>query len=100
LKILHKRPRPIRTFIPKSKGEGDNHHEKNIIMKLNKGESSRVLPYGITWRLVLLKVLPKPPRPIRIFIPKLEEINKERTIMKLNKGESSRVQYLMGLHGC
>ena len=56
------------------------------------------MPYGITWRLVLLKVLPKPPRPIRIFIPKLGEINKERIIMKLNKEESSRVQCLIGLH--
>ena len=42
LKVLHKPPRPIRIFIPKSKGKGDNHHEENIIMKLNKGESSRV----------------------------------------------------------
>ena len=26
------------------------------------------IPYGITWRLVLLKVLPQPPKPIRIFM--------------------------------
>jgi hypothetical protein len=25
------------------------------------------MPYGITWSLMLLKVLHKPPRPIRIF---------------------------------
>ena len=77
LKAVHKPPRPIRIFIPKSKGE------MGILMG--------PMPYGITWRLVLLKVLPKPPRPIRIFIPKLGEINKERIIMKLNKGESTRV---------
>ena len=28
------------------------------------------IPYGITWRLMLLKVLHKPLRPIMIFIPK------------------------------
>ena len=28
------------------------------------------IPYEITWRLMLLKVLYKPLRPIRIFIPK------------------------------
>ena len=28
------------------------------------------MPYGITWRLMLLKVLHELPRPIRIFIPK------------------------------
>ena len=28
------------------------------------------MPYGITWRLMLLKVLYKPPKLIRIFIPK------------------------------
>ena len=28
------------------------------------------MPFGITWKLILLKVLHKPPRPIRIFIPK------------------------------
>ena len=27
------------------------------------------MPYGITWRLMLLKVFHKPPKPIRIFIP-------------------------------
>jgi hypothetical protein len=48
---------------------------------------------------MLLKVLYKPPRPIRTFIPKLGEIIKERGLMKLKHGEFSRVQYLMGLHG-
>jgi hypothetical protein len=28
------------------------------------------MPYGITWLLMLLKVLHNPPRPIGIFIPK------------------------------
>jgi hypothetical protein len=28
------------------------------------------MPYGITWRLMLLKVLHEPPRPTKIFIPK------------------------------
>ena len=57
------------------------------------------IPYGITWRLVLLKVLPQPPRPIRVYMPKLGEIIKEGGIMKLKQGGFSRVQYLMGLHG-
>ena len=52
--------------------------------------------YGITWRLMLLKVLHKSPKP---YMPKLGEINKERGTMKLKQGEFSRVQYLKGLHG-
>ncbi len=28
------------------------------------------MPYGITWGLVLLKALPKPPIPVGIFTPK------------------------------
>ena len=56
LKVLHRPPRPIRIFIPKSKGE------MGILMG--------PIPYGITWRLMLLKVLHKPPRPIRIFMRK------------------------------
>ena len=28
------------------------------------------MPYGVTWRLMLLKVLHEPPRPVGIFIPK------------------------------
>ena len=28
------------------------------------------IPYGITWKLILLKVLHEPPRPIRIFMLK------------------------------
>ena len=44
------------------------------------------IPYGITWRLVLLKVLPQPPRPIRVYMPKLGEIIKEGGIMKLKQG--------------
>jgi hypothetical protein len=31
------------------------------------------ISYGITWRLILLKVLHKPSRPIRIFIPKSKD---------------------------
>jgi hypothetical protein len=57
------------------------------------------IPCGITWRLMLLKVLHKHPRPIRVYMPKLGEIIKEEGIMKLKQGEFSRVQYLMGLHG-
>jgi hypothetical protein len=48
---------------------------------------------------MLLKVLHKPPRSIRAYMPKLGEINKERGIMKLKQGEFSRVKYFMGLHG-
>ena len=29
-----------------------------------------LMPYGITWRLMLLKVLHEPPRPTKIFISK------------------------------
>ena len=28
------------------------------------------MPFGITWRLMLLKVLHEPPRQFRIFLPK------------------------------
>jgi hypothetical protein len=47
---------------------------------------------------MLLKVLYKPLRPIRVYMPKLGEINKEGVIMKLKQRGFSRVQYLMGLH--
>jgi hypothetical protein len=68
----------------------------------NKGNLEGPIPYEITWRLMLLKVLHKPLRPIRIFIPKSmgkgDNHNKENIIMKLKHGGFSRVQYLMGLH--
>jgi hypothetical protein len=35
------------------------------------------MPYGITWKLMLLKVLHKSPRPIRIFMPQIRE-NQQR----------------------
>ena len=56
------------------------------------------IPYRITWRLMLLKVLYKLLRPIRIYMPKLGEIIKEGGIMKLKHEGFSRVQYLMELH--
>jgi hypothetical protein len=31
------------------------------------------MPHGFTWGLVLLKDLPKPPIPFRIFIPKFQK---------------------------
>jgi hypothetical protein len=34
---------------------------------------------------VLLRVLPQPPRPIRVYMPKLGEIIKEGGIMKLKQ---------------
>jgi hypothetical protein len=38
-------------------------------MKLNKrGILKGPIPCGITWRLVLMKVLPQPPRPIRVYM--------------------------------
>jgi hypothetical protein len=71
LKVLHKPPRLIRIYMPKSKGKGDNHNNIVIIVKLKHGRVLKgPMPYGITWRLILLKVLHKPLRPIRIFIPK------------------------------
>jgi hypothetical protein len=61
------------------------------------------MPYEITWRLMLLKVLHKAPIPIKIFIPKSkrkgDNHNKENIIMKLKLGGFLRVQCLMGLHG-
>jgi hypothetical protein len=76
LKVLHKPPRPTRIFIPKSKGKGDNIHN-NVVDNVNDKIKARAIftdpmPYGITWRLMLLKVLHEPPRAIRIFIPKSE----------------------------
>jgi hypothetical protein len=68
-------------------------------MKLKHGGLKGLIPYGITWRLMLLKVLHKPPRPIRIYMPKLGEIIKDERIMKLKHKGFLRVQYLMGLHG-
>jgi hypothetical protein len=41
LKVLHKTPRPIRVFIPKLRGKGDNHNNKEIIMKLKQRGLSR-----------------------------------------------------------
>ena len=63
------------------------------------GDLKGPIPYGITWRLMLLKVLYKPLRLIRIFIPKLGKNHKEGEITKLKQWEISRVQYLIGLHG-
>jgi hypothetical protein len=42
-----------------------------------KGILKGPIPYEITWRLMLLKILHKPPRPIRVYMPKLGEIIKE-----------------------
>jgi hypothetical protein len=59
---------------PNHKGDkGDNHN--NVVNNVNNGIKSRgvfmgPMPYGITWKLMLLKVLHEPPRPIRIFMPK------------------------------
>ena len=39
--------------------------------------------YGITWRLMLLKILHKPTRPIRVYMPKLEENHKEGGINEI-----------------
>jgi hypothetical protein len=61
------------------------------------------IPYGITWMLMLLKVLHKPLRPIRIFIPKSKgnggNYNNKNIITKLKQGRFSWVQCLMRLHG-
>jgi hypothetical protein len=48
---------------------------------------------------MLLKVLHKPSRPIRVYMPKLREINKEGENNEIKVRGFSRVQYLMGLHG-
>jgi hypothetical protein len=49
---------------------------------------------------MLLKVLHKPPRPIRVYMHKLGENYKKGEIMKLKHGGFSRVQYFVELHGC
>ena len=46
--------------------EGNNEIKAREILK-------GLIPYGITWSLMLLKVLHKPPRPIKIYILKLGE---------------------------
>jgi hypothetical protein len=51
LKVLHNPPRPIRIFIPKSKGKMDNNH--NIVNNVNDGIKAREIfvgpvPHGIT----------------------------------------------------
>ena len=74
LKVLHEPPRPIRIFMLKSKGKRDNIHN-NVVNNINGGIKARgvfmgPIPFEITWRLMLLKVLHKPPRPIRIFMLK------------------------------
>jgi hypothetical protein len=59
---------------PNHKGDkGGNHN--NIVNNVNDGIKSKgvfigPMPYGITRRLMLLKVLHEPPRPIKIFMPK------------------------------
>jgi hypothetical protein len=67
-----------------------------------------LMPYGITWLLMPLKVLHNPPRPIGIFTLKSQGekgnnnhniVNKE-IITELNQRGCSWVQCLMGLHGC
>ena len=66
------------------------------------------MPYGITWLLMLLKVLHNPPRPIGIFIPKSQgekgdnnhNIVNAEIITELKQGGCSWVQCLMGLHDC
>jgi hypothetical protein len=65
------------------------------------------MPYGITWRLMLLKVSHKPPRPIEIFIPKsqrekgmiINNVVNNEIIAELKHGGFTRIQCLMGLHG-
>jgi hypothetical protein len=75
-------------------------HQRVGIMKLQQwGILKGSIPYGIIRRLMLLKVLHKPPRPIRVYMPKLGENHIEGKIMKFKHGGFSRVQYLMGLHG-
>jgi hypothetical protein len=63
-----------------------------------------LMPYGITWLLMLLKVLHNPQRPIRIFIPKSKGKRDNIHNNVVNDGIKARrcswVQCLMGLHGC
>jgi hypothetical protein len=98
LKVLYKLPRPIRVYMPKlgeiiKEGGGGGNNEIKV-REILKGP----IRCGITWRLMLLKVLHKLLRPIRVHMPKLGKNHKEGGIMKLMQGAFSRVQYLMGLH--
>jgi hypothetical protein len=59
---------------PNQRGKRDNIHN-NVVNNVNDGIKSRgvfmgPMSYGITWLLMLLKVLHNPPRPIGIFMPK------------------------------
>ena len=94
----------------------DNIHN-NVVNNVNNGIKARgvfmsPMSYGITWRLILLKVLHKPQRSIGIFIPKsqgekgiiinnvVNNVNDGKEIAESKQGRFSWVQYLMGLHGC
>jgi hypothetical protein len=57
--------------------------------QISKGNLKSPILYGITWRLMLLKDLPKLPKPIRVYMPKLGEEkkkHKEGEIIKLRWG--------------
>ncbi len=71
---------------------GEHNKEVGINEIKPRGILKGPISYGITWMLVLLKVLPKLPRPIWVYMPKLGENSKERGLMRLNKGGISRVQ--------
>jgi hypothetical protein len=45
--------------------------EVSVYMNKRGKKSKRSsIPYGITWRLVLLKDSPKPPRPFKVYVNK------------------------------
>ena len=78
---------------------GENHKDGGNNEIKATGILKGPIPYRITWRLMLLKVLHKPPRPIKVYMQKLGENHKEGGLIKLKQERFSRVQYLMGLHG-
>ncbi len=61
MNVLHNPPRPLRIFMPKSRGKGDNHNNvvnTEIIMELNQREVFMgLMLYEITWLLMLYEGL-------------------------------------------
>ena len=47
------------------------------IRQNNVGNLEGPIPYEFTWGLVLLKALPKPSIPVKIFTPKLKGKNRQ-----------------------
>ena len=104
LKVLHKSPEPIRVFIPKLRGKGDNHNNKEIIMKLKqRGLLRAQYLMGLQGDKCYWKSYINLQDQLGFSYPnrkgKGDNHNNKEIIMKLKYEGFSRVQYLIGLHG-